>query len=1031
MEYLLGLDLGARSLGWAAVAVSGDEEDRLLGVGVRIFEAGMEGDIERGQEESRAAQRRLARSQRRGTRRRRDRARRLYRLLAGAGLLPAIAEAAGQPLAPAIQEALNALDQGLRAKFSAEPNVTQLPYLLRARSLDHPLEAFELGRALYHLNQRRGFESNAKSLAKDDEERGKVYAGIADLRSRLEGKRTLGEYFAFCDPHETRIRKRYTHRAMYRQEFARIWEAQQPHHAALTDSLRAGMEALMFNQRPLQSKEDEVGQCEWSPEEKRAPAWSLEFQRFRLLQSVAHLRVRDTAGRETALTGEQRDTLIQELERCKDLTFAAARKLLGIPREWRFSIEEGKEKKFKGNGVAAKIAEHSAGLWERLSGEERHRFLSQVAAAKNDEALAEMLAADWGMDPATAVAFAEKVTLPPGYCSLSLKAMRAVIPLLEQGCSVQEARQQAGFDIVRRTPVHGFLPPVKECVPHGLDVRNPAVIRALTEVRKVVNAVIRKWGKPRSIHIELARDLKKNRKERAADSDRMRKQEDLRDKLRKRISGELGIDENRIGRAMIEKGLLFEECNGHCPYTGQSLGSFVSLFNEGARAQVEHIIPRSRCLDDSYGNLTLATVEANREKGNRTPFEAYGANPGRFDEILERVRHFSGERAGWKLKRFLLESTGGLLQEFTERQLNDTRYTSRVAGDYLALLYGGRNAEGRQKIFNLTGQLTADLRGLWNLNSILSSDGRKSRDDHRHHAIDAVVAAVFRQKWMTLLSSAAEQSWQQRKRRYASLQPPWVGFKEDVEAAIKAMHISHRTDHRVTGALHKETLYGVVGKTATGGDIVRTRKPVHLLKADDVEKIVDEGVRKAVQAALADENVKGDPKKLENNWPELPNANGAPVKIKSVRINLNRAVKQVGRKWKSRFAEGGETHHVAVFETSNGKSRVWEGEIVPMSEALQRIRTGRPVVNRRNDEDGKGFLFSLCKNDVLELRGERKGLWVVKKIAAKGQITLIPETDSRVEKERARYDPMVGGLRKLNARKVSVGPLGEVGPCHD
>ncbi|MCC6294304.1 MAG: type II CRISPR RNA-guided endonuclease Cas9 [Bryobacterales bacterium] len=1029
MEYILGLDLGARSLGWAAVAVRGDDEDRLLGAGVRIFEAGMEGNLERGQEESRAVQRRTARLQRRGTRRRRDRARRLYRLLAEAGLLPALPETGVQPQARSIQTALNGLDGALRAKYSTETNVDQLPYLLRARALDHTLEAYELGRALYHLNQRRGFQSNAKALAKDDEERGKVYAGIAELRSRLEGKRTLGEYFAACDPHEARIRNRYTHRSMYRHEFARIWEAQQPHHAALTGSLRASLEALMFDQRPLQSKEDEIGQCEWIPEEKRAPAWSMEFQRFRLLQNVAHVRVRDVTGRETALTGLQRTALIEELERRSELTFKAARKLLGIPREWSFSIEEGKETRFKGNGVQARMAEHSSGLWERLNGEERHRLLLQTATASNDEALAGLLVEEWGMSREAAETFAAKVTLPAGYCSLSLKAMRAVIPLLEQGLSVQEARKTAGFDIVRRTPVHDELPPVADCVPHGVDVRNPAVIRALTELRKVVNAVIRQWGKPRQIHIELARDLKKNRKQRAEENDRNQKQKGLRGRIRTRIATELGIDAARIGRSMIEKGLLFEECNGHCPYTGQSLGSFASLFNDGARAQVEHIIPRSRCLDDSFHNLTLATVEANREKGNRTPFEAYGANSARYDEILERVRAFAGEPGRRKLKRFLMESTDTLLEEFTQRQLNDTRYTSRVAGDYLALLYGGRNAEGRQKIFNLTGQLTADLRGLWNLNSILSSDGSKSRNDHRHHAIDAVVAAVFRQKWMTLLSSAAEASWQERKRRYASLPPPWVGFKEDVEAAIKAMHVSHRTDHRVTGALHKETLYGVVGKTDTGGDIVRTRKPVHLLKPGDEEKIVDEGVRKAVQAALAAAG--GDAAKLENNWPVLPNANGAPVKIKSVRIDLNRSVKQVGRGWKARYAEGGETHHVAVFETAKGKNRIWEGEVVPMSEALQRIRTGQPVVNRRNDEDGKGFLFSLCKNDVLELRGERKGLWVVKKIKMNGQIALTPETDARLEKDRVNFAPTISGLRKLNARKVSIGPLGEVWPSHD
>jgi CRISPR-associated endonuclease Csn1 len=201
MTYVLGLDLGARSLGWAAIAKDGGEEKRILGIGVRIFEAGVEGSLEYGKEESRSVQRRVARLARRQTRRRRQRARQLYHALASAGLLPVVSHAPGRPEAVEIQRVLNELDCGLRKKHIDNPAVHQLPYLLRARALDEKLDKHELGRALYHLGQRRGFLSNRKAKAKaEDDEKGKVYGGIHALEERMQGKRTLGEYFAGLNP---------------------------------------------------------------------------------------------------------------------------------------------------------------------------------------------------------------------------------------------------------------------------------------------------------------------------------------------------------------------------------------------------------------------------------------------------------------------------------------------------------------------------------------------------------------------------------------------------------------------------------------------------------------------------------------------------------------------------------------------------------------------------------------------------------------------------------------------------------------
>lgn len=1041
MSFVLGLDLGARSLGWAAIQLSGGMPVKILGVGVRIFEAGVEGDLDRGREESRAAQRRQKRLQRRQIRRRRQRSRSLYLTLGQAGLLPAVQHRPGVPLGAAIQSAINALDKQLIAVNPSPEAFEKLPYLLRARALDVPLSAFELGRALFHLGQRRGFQSNLKSRAKEDDE-GAVKAAIQKIKAEMGGQ-TLGQFLLRRDSHQLRIRAQYTHREMYKEEFRRIWQAQESHHSCLTPDLRDRLWEILFFQRPLADASDLVGACEWDPSMKRTRLWNLEYQEFRVLQTVNHLRIDPRQGATLPLTEEQRATLREALNSVRELGLREAKKLLGLPPKWGFTLEEGKETKLKGNSVNAMMTEAIGDHWVRLSFAGKTQLLEQLHSAGTEDGVSRVLCERFQIPDGEAREAAGRIHLPQGYASLSVESIRRVLPLLQKGLSVQEARQQAGFQLNREFPVHEFLPPVNAT---GLDVRNPAVLRSLTELRKVVNAIVRKWGEPAEIHIEVARELKKSKEARQKESTRMRERERERDRMRQRIITEVG--KPFATRHEIERGLLFDECNGHCPYTGESLGTFSSLFSGMSKAQVEHIIPRSLSLDDSFENLTLATFEANQAKGNRTPREAY-PDPDRFAEILARVRAFKGSWAKRKLARFELEETDHekLKERFASQQLNDTRYTARLAAEYLAHLYGGEAPDGKRKILKPTGQITAELRGLWNLNEILGGDGRKSRDDHRHHAIDAAVLAVTNQRTIQTLSEAASRSWRERKRRYAPIPPPWVGFKEELRSAIEQVHISFRPSHHVRGALHDETYYSTPEILKDGGMSVKTRRPVHLIGKQD--RIVDERIRTLVEEKV---RAAGGYKKLENDPPLLPTRDGRFIPVRKVRVEIHRRVVEVGNSARQRFAAPGEMHHMAVYEVTEGKRKRWEGTPVDLTTALTRRREGKPVVDR-SGANGRTFLFSVCKGDVLWLhdpKGAKSGLWVVRKIWNNGQLYMVPEHDARPEQKagdnsgdsqsgqqtgRASFAPTVGGLMKLTkpgmSMKVTVTPLGEIVPAHD
>src|SRR4029077_1205398 len=183
---VLGIDLGSNSLGTALIDT---DSQTVPFLGVRIFPASTEGDRDKGKEESKAKPRREARLARRQTKRRKHRLQKVFRLLQGMGLLPP----GSRP------DALPALQRELERRY---PETTVLPYFLRARALDHPLHPNELGRALYHLAQRRGFLSNRATAAKEAEDKSAVKSAIKSLREDIatSGKRTLGEFMASLDP---------------------------------------------------------------------------------------------------------------------------------------------------------------------------------------------------------------------------------------------------------------------------------------------------------------------------------------------------------------------------------------------------------------------------------------------------------------------------------------------------------------------------------------------------------------------------------------------------------------------------------------------------------------------------------------------------------------------------------------------------------------------------------------------------------------------------------------------------------------
>jgi len=415
LKYTLGLDLGSASCGWAVVELDGyNEPVRLVDAGVRIFDPGVvggESEIQKGKDKSKASERRLARQARRQTYRRALRQRKLFLLLQEHDLLPHNnGLEAGKKSSEQRHEILNALDKRLISAWRGKATVPgsamdmadqSLVYLLRAAAVKEKIEPEALGRILYHLTQRRGYWSNRLEVAEaeansgtseaigivpakktsrkvkqeePEDEQGKVAKGISTLRSEMDaaGTRYLGSYFAMLNPHDKRIRHRWTERSMFVEEFATIWETQKKFYPEiLTEAFEAKVRYWLFFQRPLASANHLIGFCELEKGERRAPWATLEAQRFRLLQKVNDLRLIED-GHEFSLQADERKRVLDHLETKGDLRFSGLKKLLGRAGIEGFNLERGLKDKIEGNRVNVAMLEVFGDQWNAFSLEVKH-----------------------------------------------------------------------------------------------------------------------------------------------------------------------------------------------------------------------------------------------------------------------------------------------------------------------------------------------------------------------------------------------------------------------------------------------------------------------------------------------------------------------------------------------------------------------------------------------------------------------------------------------------------------------------------
>jgi len=840
------------------------------------------------------------------------------------------------------------IDKILKNKYiKNNPNISKetehnlessLLYNLRAKALDEKIELYEFARIIYHLMQRRGFKSNRKDFSKIDYEDavGVVKKGISYLEKKMNNtnSRTIGEYLSKINITEESIRNRYLSRDMIIYEFNMVWEKQSKFYPNIfTKKLYKKLYNEIFYQNPIKSPEP--GECEFEKNIKRSSKSTLIFQEFRIVQQIYNLKLEEYNNTRN-LNYEEKKLLKNRLYNEGDLAFEEIKELLKISHESKFNYEYEGNEKLLGNRIYKKLKDIFGDDFNSFSKEYIDSIVEDINSFEKIEPLYKKAINIWELSEEKANKIC-KIIFENGYSNLSKKAMKKLLKEMEVNDITYSEAVKNVYPRHDKIKKMEFLPNI-ESVP--FEIYNPLVKKALAEMGKITNELIKKYGKPDKIVIELARDLKKNNKQRKEISIKNKKNE------KRRKDAKDYLEKNGIynpSNKDITKYLLWVECDKVCPYTGKNIG-FNLLFNEYPQFDIEHIIPQSKTLIDGEINKTLCYHEENRSvKGNKTPYETYGGTD-KWDVIKNRVRKcFSKEKYNLFVKKDLDN-----IDEYLTRSLNDTKYASKMAVKYLSLLYGGVCDENnKQKVFTTNGMITSKLRNSWKLNTILNNENKKSRDDHRHHAIDAIIIAY------TLKIKNLNMN------NYRKFNIPYDNFYSYIETKINNIKTSHEVDKRIGKKLHEDNFYSYSEES----NKVYLRKSIDNLSSTMIKNnaIVDGYINNKIKKIVENK----DPNdKLETVFKKDPPINKNGNNIKKVNTHIGGGVFPIGKGCRKKYVKTNTTHHLEIRECVEKGKKKWKGKLIDQFEATRRKNLKEKIINDTDNDDGK-FIMSLTRNEVV------------------------------------------------------------------
>lgn len=746
MKRILGLDLGTNSIGWALITTENNIPQEILGMGSRIIPLSPDdaNEFSTGNAISKNSKRTIKRTARKGYDRYQQRRENLTCVLRALNMLP-------------------------------DEHLIKLPVLelwqLRANAATkgYKLSLPEIGRVLYHLNQKRGYK-HAKSDGNQDTKQREYVANINARYAKIkELNKTIGQYFAEEIKSSEVITEKgtfYTYRtkeqvfprAAYIEEFDQIMACQKEFYPdILTDKIIDQIRnEIIYYQRKLKSCKHLVSICEFEKRPyvnkegkivydgpKVAPRTSPLFQVCKIWESVNNLTLKNRRNDVLYISPEQRLSLFNFLDNNEKMTLTDMYKILNISKAdgWWGGKAIGKGlqgnttkmqlkkalsslpkievdkllqfnlKSIESNQVDVETGEIIKIISPEFDKQPLYDLWHTIYSTQEKEVLKDVLNKKFGITDSEIIDALYKIDfIKPGYGNKSSKFIRKILPYLQEGLMYSDACQYVGINHSSSiTKAENEARELLDKLPQiqKNELRQPVVEKILNQMVNVVNAIKENYGEIDEIRVELARELKQSKDERNETDKRMRKNQRDNEEKAKRIE-ELGI---RSSRNRIQKYKLWEESQEKCFYCGQPVG--VKEFLEGFDVEVEHIIPKSLFFDDSFANKVCACKKCNGEKNNRTAYD-YIASKGEtaLNEYVARVEQYFKDGKITKTKRErLLTPANKIPTDFIDRQLRLSQYIARKSQDILRLIC--------RNVWSTSGSVTDYLRHNWGYDNIL------------------------------------------------------------------------------------------------------------------------------------------------------------------------------------------------------------------------------------------------------------------------------------------------------------------------
>ncbi|MCB4772338.1 MAG: type II CRISPR RNA-guided endonuclease Cas9 [Sulfurovum sp.] len=816
-QNILGLEIGISSISWAVINYCNQNTDhnKIIKSGVRIFtqaEHPKDGS-------SLALPRRLARGTRRTLKRKRQRMKQIKNLLVDTlGLTKK-------------DLFVDTTDETI---YSKKGNIDI--WQLRKDAVKCKLSNTEFARVLTHIAKHRGYKSNRKVDEQGDSEGKKVLSAIEYNKTLLTKYETIGQ--AIYETHKDRNifrnkKEDYSHsvsREMLLDEIATIFKKQQHFNNHLaTDELKDKYIEIAFFQRDFASVDGMVGKCTLEQDKLRAARRTYSAEEFMTLTKLINTKIVMEDGKERGLTQEELEKLISLCKQSENPTYIKMKKAIKIEPTSQFKnvedYETDKEYKksltkittFKSSFQGYHSLRHvitkalSKTHWHNISQDTRllddigtifsiHKSDEKIKNALNGLAFT-MLNEDETQTVKEALISSISFR---GFIHLSLEALEKLLPYLREGKCYDEAMDLAGYKKKSGTQQKFLRALTKE---EQSELTSPIVRRAITQTRKVVNALIREYGQFDAIHIALTSEIKKSYKNRKRLEDSQRKKQALEKKAIKSFMGYVGREpkENELLKFM-----LWEEQDGYCAYSGfMGEKAYIQpkkLITDAKYTKISHILPYSRSFDDSPNNKVLCLAKESQEKKNMTPFEYFNTIDRDWSSYETYIKAMKGIHRVKKSKLLKKNFNQNVEEEFQKQNVYDTTFTAHYIKNFIEenLELTGNTKE---KVSAINNTLIKTLRYGWGVDA-------RGEDTYLHYAINAIIAAFATQNEVQKLSiqSAKIEEFGQNKEKsqYFKFTPPVENFEKKVQKCIDEIFVSHMPRRKVTGAAHEETIYSPI-----------------------------------------------------------------------------------------------------------------------------------------------------------------------------------------------------------------------------